>query len=79
MRSPSKISVVVPLYDEEENVEPLLTRLIQVLESLATEAEVILVDDGSSDQTWFQIQKASELNSRVRGFRFTRNFGPNIP
>ena len=75
MRNLSKISVIIPLYDEEENVKPLLSRLIRVLEPFAIETEVILVDDGSGDQTWSEIKKASESGSQVRGLRLTRNFG----
>ncbi|MCF8370373.1 MAG: glycosyltransferase family 2 protein [Bacteroidales bacterium] len=69
------LSVVVPLYNEEENVSALTGKLILVLDSLGEEYEIILVNDGSSDQTWKQIEHVSKSNKRIKACSFSRNFG----
>ncbi len=67
-----QISVVVPVFNEEENVEELHTRLAAVL---GDEAEFVFVDDGSSDRTFEVLRGLSALDPRVRVVRFRRNFG----
>jgi glycosyltransferase involved in cell wall biosynthesis len=69
------LSVVVPMYNEEENVAPFLVRLIGVLDAMALRYEVLMVDDGSSDSTWAAIQQAAQEYPGVRGLRLVRNFG----
>ncbi|HEX6405805.1 MAG TPA: glycosyltransferase, partial [Gemmatimonadales bacterium] len=66
--------VVAPLFNESENVRPLVEWILQALESYAGVFEVILVDDGSRDDTWTQIQAAA-ADPRVRGLRLGRNVG----
>src|SRR3954471_11683090 len=68
------LSVVAPLYNESENVRPLVDWILQALETYAGRFEVILVDDGSRDDTWSQIQTAA-ADPRVRGLRLGRNVG----
>jgi glycosyltransferase involved in cell wall biosynthesis len=68
------LSVVAPLFNESENVRPLVDWILQALETYAGVFEVILVDDGSRDNTWSQIQGAS-ADPRVRGLRLGRNVG----
>jgi dolichol-phosphate mannosyltransferase len=70
-----ELSVVVPAYHEEENVLPMYERLIGALENRVHGLEIILVDDGSHDGTWFKISQLAARDSRVRGIRFARNFG----
>jgi len=72
-RSPD-LSVVAPLFNESENVRPLVDWILQALETYAGLFEVILVDDGSRDDTWIQIQAAA-ADPRVRGLRLGRNVG----
>jgi glycosyltransferase involved in cell wall biosynthesis len=72
-RSPD-LSVVAPLFNESENVRPLVEWILQALETYAGVFEVILVDDGSRDDTWTQIQAAA-ADPRVRGLRLGRNVG----
>ena len=72
-RSPD-LSVVAPLFNESENVRPLVDWILQALETYAGIFEVILVDDGSRDDTWTQIQ-ATAADPRVRGLRLGRNVG----
>ena len=68
------LSVVAPLFNESENVRPLVDWILQALETYAGVFEVILVDDGSRDDTWVQIQAAA-ADPRVRGLRLGRNVG----
>lgn len=69
------ISVVVPLYNEEKNISPLVERLNAVLSKMSETSEVILIDDGSSDNTWQNIQSVCKDYQTVRATRFSRNFG----
>jgi len=68
------LSVVAPLFNESENVRPLVDWILQALETYAGVFEVILVDDGSRDDTWTQI-RAAAADPRVRGLRLGRNVG----
>lgn len=69
------LSVVVPLYDEEENVDPVTRELLDVLDGLELSSEVVLVDDGSRDRTAAQARRWCQLDPRVRLIEFRRNFG----
>jgi dolichol-phosphate mannosyltransferase len=69
------ISVVVPLRDEEQSVEPLLRELERALVPLETAWEVVFVDDGSVDGTFAQLCRLHELHDGVRVVRLRRNFG----
>lgn len=68
------LSIVAPLYDESENVRPLVDWILQAMESYPGSFEVILVDDGSRDDTWVQIL-AVAADPRVKGLRLGRNVG----
>jgi polyisoprenyl-phosphate glycosyltransferase len=69
------VSVVSPIRDEADGLEPFLTRVGEVLESLGLASEIVLVDDGSSDGSWQRVTNAAHLDPRVRGVRLSRNFG----
>ena len=69
------ISVVVPLYNEEDNVSELHDRLKSVLDATGTEYEVIFVDDGSTDRTLELLQEIQSNDNRVIVLSFRRNFG----
>src|SRR5919106_5799011 len=69
-----ELSVVAPLYNESQNVRPLVEWILQALESYPGRFEIILVDDGSRDDTWSQVQ-AVATDSRVIGLRLGRNVG----
>jgi dolichol-phosphate mannosyltransferase len=69
------LSVVVPLYNEEECVEPLWERLRAVLEPMGSPFEVVLVDDGSRDATPALIDDLHERDERIVVVRLSRNFG----
>ena len=68
------LSVVAPLYNESQNVRPLVDWILQALESFQGSFEVILVDDGSRDDTWKQMRDAA-VDPRVIGLRLGRNVG----
>ena len=68
------LSVVAPLYNESQNVGPLVGWILEALAEYPGRFEVILVDDGSRDDTWQHIVAAS-ADSRVHGLRLGRNVG----
>lgn len=70
-----ELSIVVPLFNEAENVPHFTEELVSVLTRMRVEYEVILVDDGSKDATWHEILEASNKFSNVTGIRLARNFG----
>jgi len=69
------ISIVIPLYNEQANVEPLLSELLVTLRALGRRFEVICVDDGSSDGTFAALARAAGAEPSLRVIRFRRNFG----
>ena len=69
------ISVVVPVHDEEQSVEPLLDELADALAPLDTTWEVIFVDDGSTDGTFARLTRLHDVHDNVRVVRLRRNFG----
>ncbi|NHE56254.1 glycosyltransferase family 2 protein [Cyclobacterium plantarum] len=69
------LSVVVPVYQSDNSLEALITRLRLVLAGISTEVELILVDDHSSDRSWELICAAAETFPDVSGIRLSRNFG----
>ena len=72
-------SVVAPVYNEEENLQALYDRLRPVLTEMAGESwEIVLVDDGSRDGSWREIERLNALDARVVGLRFSRNFGHHM-
>ena len=71
----TEISIVIPVYNEEQNVAPLLAELRATLEPLNRPYEVIVVDDGSSDGTYEESKKARDLLPALRVVELTRNFG----
>lgn len=69
------LSVVAPLYNESQNVRPLVEWVVQALESFGGRFEVILVDDGSQDDTWGEVVAVAAADRRVHGLRLGRNVG----
>ncbi len=74
-----KLSVITPAYNEQESIENLYTRLTRILTRDGLEKgydhELILINDGSRDQTLAEIKKIAALDPRVRYISFSRNFG----
>lgn len=75
MNPEKKLSVVVPVYNEESNIEPFHQAISKILDKLDASSEIIFVDDGSSDGTYDIVKSLSEKDGRIKGIRFSRNFG----
>jgi len=69
------VSIVVPLYNEEENIVPLYNALRSTMDATGSNYEIIFVDDGSTDRTFELIRKLREKDPKVRALSFRRNFG----
>ncbi|MDZ4838553.1 MAG: glycosyltransferase family 2 protein [Bacteroidota bacterium] len=69
------ISVVIPLFNEEESLPELMRWIDQVMKVNAYSYQVIMIDDGSEDESWKVIENLSQEYGTVRGIRFTRNYG----
>ncbi len=69
------LSVVIPAYHEQEMVASAAKEIAQILKQAKIDYELIFVDDGSKDRTWEEIEKAASSDAKVRGVRFSRNFG----
>ena len=69
------LSIVIPVYRGEALIEPLVERLATALPMFAKKYEVILVNDGSPDHSWDQIESLSKKHNWVRGIRLMRNYG----
>ena len=72
---PVDISIIVPVFDEGDNVMPLAREVAKALDKEPRAFELLFVDDGSRDKTWDRIQEARRLDPRVRGVRHARNSG----
>jgi len=69
------ISVIIPLKDEADSLPELTTWIRKVMETNAYTYEVILVDDGSTDQSWEVISSIHQNDDRFKGIKFKRNYG----
>ena len=69
------LSVVIPLYNEEESVRPLVARVFDVLSRLPLSWEVIIIDDGSQDLSYAILQELAHDEPRLKVIHFRRNFG----
>ncbi len=72
------ISLVIPLLNEEGNINELLNRLKSTMDGLGKSWEIILVDDGSKDSTFEKIRQFADKDSRITGISLSRNFGQQI-
>ena len=71
----TELSIVIPVFNESELIKELVKRVKSNTETITTDYEIILVDDGSNDSTWSEILREANLEKRVRGLKFSRNFG----
>jgi len=71
----TKLSVVIPVLNEETLIQELINRVTLNCEKITNDYEVIIVDDGSLDGTWLKISEASKQNKKIKGLKFSRNFG----
>jgi len=75
MERARKLSIVIPVYNEEENVPILYEKLTKVLKELPYDYEIIFVDDGSTDGTREKLEEIAKKDKRVKVIEFARNFG----
>ena len=71
----SLLSIVIPSYNEEQNIANTAKVLAGLLEQENIDYELVFVSDGSKDATYEEILKAAEKNPKIKGARFSRNFG----
>ena len=72
---PFKYSIVVPFYNECDNIRPLYDKLVKVMESVGNPFEMVFVDDGSNDASYRTLQEIFDHDPRVNLLRLRRNFG----
>lgn len=70
-----QLSVIIPVFNEEENIESLCREIREALEGLGLEYEILAIDDGSIDDSFTILKRIHEEDRRVRVIRFRRNFG----
>jgi glycosyltransferase involved in cell wall biosynthesis len=70
-----KYSVVIPVFNEQENIPPLYSRVTAVMKALGEPYEIIFIDDGSRDASFEILKSLHEKDNNVKVIRFTRNFG----
>jgi glycosyltransferase involved in cell wall biosynthesis len=71
----TELSIVIPLFNEGTLVEELIKRVKLNSKAITQEFEIILIDDGSTDSTWDKIENGAKQDGRVKGIKFSRNFG----
>ena len=69
------LSIVIPLLNEQNSLEELTSSISTVVKALRLEFEIILIDDGSTDNSWKIISEICSNNQNVKGIRFLKNFG----
>ena len=74
----ARLAVVVPVYQAEATLAELANELLPVLSSITPDFVVWLVDDGSTDRGWAEIQRLADAEPRIRGLRLIRNFGEHV-
>jgi glycosyltransferase involved in cell wall biosynthesis len=73
--APPRVSVIVPFYNEQDNIEPLYDAIVRALEPAQIAFEMMFVDDGSKDETLARAKAIAHRDSRVRIVKFRRNCG----
>src|SRR2546430_17037514 len=73
--SPIQYSIVVPFYNEQENIPPLYMKLTEVMDGIGEPYELVFVDDGSKDDSFKVLAEIYEHDGRVNLVRLRRNFG----
>ncbi len=73
--SKDRISVVVPLYRCSDSIQELVQRLSEAIDNVASDYEIVLVNDASPEDDWSEVKKAALADNRVKGINLSRNFG----
>lgn len=69
------LSIIIPLYCEEAHIEKIISEIQKIMNTVNESYELILVDDGSTDNTWDVIKQEADKFPNLRAFQFSRNFG----
>ena len=69
------LSIVVPVFNEEQNITPLLEKIISTLDPLKKDYEILFVDDGSRDNTFSVLKQFAQKNKHIRVIKLAKNFG----
>jgi glycosyltransferase involved in cell wall biosynthesis len=69
------ISIVVPVYNEQDNIEALYSAIVSALKTIDSSYEIIMVDDGSSDASYSVLKELASKDTALKVIRFRRNFG----
>jgi dolichol-phosphate mannosyltransferase len=69
------LSIIIPSYNEEDNIARTAARLREILTEAKIAYELVFISDGSRDRTFEEIEKAAKLDGNVKGYEFSRNFG----
>ena len=69
------LSVVIPVYNEQNNIKILLALLAENINPLHVKYEIIIIDDGSNDDTWLEINESIKSSKHIKGIKLSRNFG----
>lgn len=73
-----KLSVISPVYKAEEIVDELVQRIVHSVSKITNDFEIILIEDGSPDKSWQKIYENCKKDKRIKGVRFSRNFGQHF-
>jgi glycosyltransferase involved in cell wall biosynthesis len=73
-----ELSILVPVFNEAENLRPLVDALLPVLARIGMTYEIIFIDDGSADATLSELRELAKANGAIRALSFSRNFGKEI-
>jgi glycosyltransferase involved in cell wall biosynthesis len=69
------VSIVIPLYNEDESLPELSAWIERVTTEQQLSYEIIMIDDGSTDNSWYVIESLSKQNANIKGIKFQRNYG----
>ena len=69
------VSIIIPCYNEEENIDKTLDGLLKIAKNHKYDFEIIAVNDGSKDRTWEVIKKYADTNKEIKGVNLMGNFG----
>jgi len=75
MNQACRISLIIPAYNEEACIESSIQRVYRIMEATGESFELLLIDDGSRDQTWCKIVEQTDTLPCLKGIRLSRNFG----
>lgn len=73
-----QLTVLIPLYNEEESLPELHDWIVRVVTENRFSYEILFIDDGSTDNSWDVIERLATINPQVRGIRFNRNYGKTM-